>query len=78
MPILYFSLQDGRVFNVNYADPNLADVVIPEDFLTKIYLARCSYNYSNSCSSPQGQISDFNIWDEFKSDQFLLEWTTCT
>ena len=63
--------------NFNYPDPGLTEVVIPSDFLSKVYLARCSFNYSNSCSGPEGQISDFNIWDRALSQKEAEDWTTC-
>ena len=63
--------------NVNYSDPAIADVVIPTDFLQKVYLGRCSFDFSNACSSPQGMMADFNVWSEFKSDAYLVDWTAC-
>ncbi len=52
-------------------------VDIPEDFLNKTYLARCSFDFKNTCSTPDGQISDFNIWSRALSEQEAKDWTSC-
>ena len=51
-------------------------VEIPEDFLEHINLGACSYD-SESCISPEGEISDFNVWDRFLDDEEVVQWTTC-
>ncbi len=55
----------------------MTGVDIPEDFLTKVYLGRCSYDYKFACSSPESQYTDFNVWDRFLSTEDLVKWTTC-
>ncbi len=52
-------------------------VDIPEDFLSKIYLGRCGYDYNYACASPEGRIADFNVWDRFLSTEQLMDWTSC-
>ena len=64
------------MLNINHADPNVRNVQIPEDFLSHIQLGACSYD-SASCISPEGELSDFNVWDRFLSDEEVLQWTTC-
>ncbi len=55
----------------------MTKVVIPDDFLNKTYLARCAFDYKYTCSTPEGQISDFNIWSRALSSQEAIDWTTC-
>ncbi len=71
----YIYLQDGEPLNINF--PPLPDVNIPPNFLSKIYLARCSFNYTAACSAPEGKITDFNVWDKALSLQEAKDWTTC-
>jgi dissimilatory sulfite reductase (desulfoviridin) alpha/beta subunit len=63
--------------NVNGSYPSLKETKIPEEFLSKVYLARCSFDYDKGCSSPEGQISDFNIWDRALSEKEATDWTSC-
>ncbi len=63
--------------NINNHKANLVNLTIPEDFLSKIYLARCAFNYSTACTSPKAKIGDFNIWDRALTLQETLDWTTC-
>ena len=70
-------IQDGKMMNINFADEGMTKVHIPNDFLSKIYLGRCSFDYKNSCSSPEGQITDFNIWDRPLTAEEAIEFTTC-
>ncbi len=70
-------LQDGRTLNVNFTDPQLVNVSIPADFLSKVYLGRCAYDYINTCSLPGGQISDFNVWSRALTEKEMQDWTTC-
>ena len=62
---------------INYSDPELLNVDIPDDFLSKIYLARCSSDFEKSCSGPEGLIADFNIWGRALSLKEATDWTTC-
>ncbi len=43
----------------------------------QIYIGRCSFDHNYACSSPEGKITDFNIWDRFLSTEELIDWTTC-
>lgn len=70
-------VKDGRAMNLNNVDLSVKDVQIPGDFLSKVYLARCSFDYKGTCSSPEGQISDFNVWDRALKLSELEDWTTC-
>ncbi len=63
--------------NINFSDEGLTDVVIPPDFLSKTYLGRCSFDYKVACSSPEGQIADFNVWDRPLTEEEAKDWTTC-
>ena len=65
--------------SINGPDPEMTLVDIPERFLQHIYIGSCSYiNLKNfGCSSPEGLITDFNIWDKFLSTKELEDWTTC-
>ena len=57
--------------------PEMTEVEIPEDFLSKVYIARCGFDFKKTCSGPEGQISDFNIWKRFLSPQEMIDFTTC-
>ncbi len=71
-------LQDGEAASsINHPDPEMTLVDIPEDFLEKIYLGRCAYDFNYACSSPESQYTDLNIWDKFLSTEKLMQWTTC-
>ncbi len=69
--------KDGKPLSINRADPEMTEVEFPDDFLSKVFVGRCSYDFNNGCSSPEGRITDFNIWDRFLSTEQLIEWTTC-
>ena len=55
----------------------MTQVDIPEDFLSKVYVGRCSFDFNNGCASPEGKITDFNMWDRFLSTEQLNDWTQC-
>ena len=63
--------------NMNGSQPNLVDTVIPPDFLTKIYLGRCAFDYQPGCTTPGAQITDFNVWDRALTQQEATDWTSC-
>ncbi len=73
------ALKNGEASSsVNHPDPEMTQVYIPEDFLTKVYLGRCSnVDKKYACSSPESQYTDFNIWDRFLSTEELIKWTSC-
>jgi hypothetical protein len=56
-------------------EPELSNVTIPSSFLQNTYLGMCSYE--GGCSGPEGQISDFNVWDRALSEKEMIDWTTC-
>ncbi len=70
-------VKDGRTMNIDFADEGLTEVVIPRDFLSKIYLSRCSFDYKVACSAPDGQITDFNVWNRPLTVREAQDWTTC-
>ncbi len=74
---MHIIFQDGSVTNVNYADAKLTDVKIPKDFLSKTYLARCPFDYKMACSAPEGEVTDFNIWDRALTETEAVDWTSC-
>ncbi len=55
----------------------MKDVSIPKDFLSKVYLARCPYDFIMGCSPPEGEITDFNVWDRALTEQEAKDWTSC-
>lgn len=55
----------------------LTEVQIPDDFLSKLYLGRCSYDIRHVCSSPESQYTDLNVWDRMLNMEELVSWTTC-
>jgi hypothetical protein len=55
----------------------MTEVVLREDFLQHVYIARCNFDFKMTCSGPEGEISDFNIWDRALSLEELEDWTTC-
>lgn len=63
--------------NIDYPNPNLEDVEIREDFLSKIYIARCSFDYKFTCSGPEGQVADFNMWKRPLTAREMIDFTTC-
>ena len=65
------------MLNIDTPDPDLNKVEFPPDFLSKIYLARCSLDFKKTCSTPEGQISDFNIWKKPLSTKEMMDFTTC-
>ena len=40
----------------NGPDDDMTEVVIPPDFLSKLYLGRCAYDEPHACSSPASQV----------------------
>ena len=63
--------------NMNGTEPNLENVVIPPDFLTKVYIGRCAFSYQKGCTTPGGLFTDFNVWDRFLTEQEAVDWTAC-
>lgn len=63
--------------NINYADPAMTGVVFPPNFLSKVYIGRCSFDFKQTCSTPEGQLTDFNMWDRALSLKEMEDWTTC-
>ena len=53
---------------MNHEEPNLANVEIPPDFLSKLHLGRCAYNYKGKCTTPGGSFTDFNVWSRALSE----------
>ncbi len=70
-------MQNGQVSSSIDGPNDLTKLVFPEDWLSKVYLGRCSYDYGFACSSPESQYADLNIWDRFLSTEELVQWTTC-
>ena len=62
---------------MNGPQPNLISTVIPPDFLTKVYLGRCAFDYKPGCTTPGGLITDFNIWNRALTEQEAVDWTSC-
>ena len=50
---------------------------IPENLLSNVYIARCAFDYKGTCSSPEGQVSDFNIWKRELTAQEMIDFTSC-
>ncbi len=63
--------------HLNRPNPDLTKTEIPPHFLSGVYIARCSLDYKGSCSSPEGQVSDFNMWSRFLTEQDMKDFTTC-
>jgi hypothetical protein len=38
---------------------------------------RCPNNFQLDCTTPGGEITDFNIWDRAFTEDELTKWTTC-
>jgi len=43
------------VLNLDNPDPEMTGVEIPKDFMQKVYLARCAFSYTASCSTLGGK-----------------------
>ncbi|CAM6054348.1 unnamed protein product [Sphagnum tenellum] len=61
-------VKDGKAMNINKEDPLMTGVEIPSNFLSRTFIGG---------TSPEGQMSDFNIWDRTLSLQELQDWTSC-
>ncbi len=70
-------VKDGKAVMVHVGNTKLTEVQIPGDFLTKVYLGRCSLDYKNNCSAPEGKFTDFNVWDRALPLQEMMDWTEC-
>ncbi len=62
---------------MNYPNEELKGTVVPRDILNKTYLARCGFDFKNSCSTLEGEIADFNVWDRAFTVKEAEDWTTC-
>lgn len=69
--------QDGETLEASSNDPDLLNVEIPRDFLSKLYIGRCSFDFKKTCSSPMAELADLNVWSRFLSIDELKAWTTC-
>ena len=63
--------------NINQSAPALNDNVIPPDFLTKLYVGRCSYDHRGGCTTRGAQFSDVNVWSRALAEQEAINWTSC-
>ena len=63
--------------NMNASQPNLVDTVIPRDFLTKLYVGRCAFDFKGGCTTPGGLFTDLNVWDRALSVEEATQWTSC-
>ena len=70
-------VKDGRVMLMNHRPEELTDLRFPKDILTKTYLGRCAFDYKGSCSGPEGQISDFNMWSKALNEAEMKDFTGC-
>ena len=70
-------VKDGKPLNLNHRIEMLNDVQIPPDFLNKTYLGRCSFDFKKTCSAPELEIADYNVWDRSLSVVEMVEFTTC-
>ena len=68
---------NGNFTNINHKDKRLENVQLPTDLLDKIYLGRCPWDHTDSCSKHNGKFADFNLWDRPLSEQEMLDWTSC-
>ena len=63
--------------SVDKPEPNLKNVEIPQDFLTKVHIGRCAHNFTGGCTTAGGLLSDFNIWSRALSEEEANDWTSC-
>ncbi len=52
-------IRDGERLDVTKEgpDPDFTGVEIPEDFLSKTYIGRCSHSFNWACSSPESEVT---------------------
>ena len=70
-------VKDGKRMVVNYPDKELVGLNFPQDILSKIYLGSCAYAYKGSCSGPEGELADFNMWSKALSLEEMKDFTSC-
>lgn len=68
---------NGEATNVNHVEERLANVTLPKDLLSKVYLGMCVNHDKDPCSKHAGKFTDFNVWDRALTEQEMLTWTTC-
>ena len=70
-------VKDGKVMLFSHRPEELTNLTFPKDILSKIYLGQCAFDYKGSCSGPEGQISDFNMWSKALNEAEMKEFTNC-
>ena len=70
-------VKDGRTLNMRDPDPEFTEVEIPTDFLSKVYVGRCNFDYKATCSGPGSEFADLNIFGRALTEQEAQDWTTC-
>ena len=68
---------NGALTNIDSVDPRLENVNLPSDLLDRIFLGRCPWNFTDSCSKHNGKFADFNLWDTPLTEKQMLDWTSC-
>ena len=70
-------VKDGHKMTFDYNLKEIKQLKFPSNMLSKIYLGRCALDYKGSCTAPEGQISDFNMWDRALTLSEMEQFTTC-
>ena len=70
-------VKDGKLLKIVYDREELSSLTFPHDLLSKVYLGRCALDFKGSCTGPEGQLADFNVWNKALSLDEMKRFTTC-
>ena len=70
-------VKDGKLMIVNYAKGQLNELNFPRDVMSYIYIGKCAFEFQGSCTGPEGELSDFNMWNKALSVQEMIAFTSC-
>ena len=69
--------KDGKTLNMRDPDPTFTKVQIPGDFLSKVFIGMCNFEYKKTCSGPRSEFADLNIFGRELTQDEAQDWTTC-
>lgn len=71
-------VKDGKLMPIMTITEEMKTLEFPEDILSKVYLASCALDYKGGCTGPEGEVSDFNMWDRTLTVDEMIGFTTCS
>ena len=65
------------MLRIDYNHEELTQLQFPDDLLSHVYIGRCAFDFKGSCTGPEGQLTDFNMWKRALALDEMRDFTTC-